>query len=245
MFKKKPKELANKSTGQVDSKNDIEPYKQPMVFLFDVEKTVVEKLKELRFNSFEGSFGSIIKVNNRNNEEKFLKLNHNYPANLHEFDIVLLDLTKNKSENYEPSQHQLINTSGNTAHALLSVYPEQLFDPRPLSINIISKDLNDLFEKKSVIIAFCGAEHTSEYQFVEITNHGARITGRETLSSFRFYQNLPGYKSRSGSKVKLPEKDSKLSPLFLKHLDNIDFETTFYHPTVWKDGKNQLSDKFS
>lgn len=147
MFKKKPKELANKSTGQVDSKNDIEPYKQPMVFLFDVEKTVVEKLKELRFNSFEGSFGSIIKVNNRNNEEKFLKLNHNYPANLHEFDIVLLDLTKNKSENYEPSQHQLINTSGNTAHALLSVYPEQLFDPRPLSINIISKDLNDLFEK--------------------------------------------------------------------------------------------------
>lgn len=244
MFKNKAKELANIDAKQAASNNDLEPYKQPMVFLFDVEEAVVETLKELRFNSFEGSFGSIIKVNNRNHEEKYLKLNHDYPANLHEFDIVMLDLTKNKSENYDPSQHQLINTSGNTAHALLSAYPEQVFDPRPLAINIVSKDLNDLFEKKSVIIAFCGSEHISEYQFVEITSRGASITGREKLSSFRFYQNLPGYKSRNGRKVKLPEKDSKLSPLFLKHLDNIDFETTFYHPTVWRDNKSQLSDDF-
>lgn len=106
MFKKKPKELANIDTKQAVRKNDLEPYKQPMVFLFDVEETVVERLKELRFNSFEGSFGSIIKVNNRNHEKKYLKLNHDYPANLHEFDIVVLDLTKNKSENYDPSQHQ-------------------------------------------------------------------------------------------------------------------------------------------
>jgi hypothetical protein len=117
-----------------------------MVFLFDVEKAVVETLRELRINNFEGSFGSRIKVNNRNHEEKFLKLNHDYPANLHEFDVVVLDLTKNNSENYDPSQHQLVNTSGNTAHALLSAYPEQIFDPRPLAINIISKDLNDLLD---------------------------------------------------------------------------------------------------
>ena len=244
MFKKKPKEHANVDTKQVVSKNNVEPYKQPMVFLFDVEEAVVETLKDLRFNSFEGSFGSIIQVNNRNHEEKYLKLNHDYPANLHEFDIVMLDMTKNKSENYDPSQHQLMNTSGNTAHALLSTYPEQVFDPRPLAINIVSKDLTDLFEKKSAIIAFCGSEHISEYQFVEITSRGASITGREKLSSFRFYQNLPSYKSRNGRKVKLPEKHSKLSPLFLKHLDNIDFETTFNHPTVWRDNKSQLSDNF-
>ncbi|WP_374964349.1 hypothetical protein [Spongiibacter tropicus] len=244
MFKKKPKEHGNMDTKQVVCKDDLEPYRQPMVFLFDVEEAVAEKLNELRINSYKGSFGSIIEVKNKNHEEKFLKLNYDYPANLHEFDVVMLDLTKNKSENYDPSQHQLNNTSGNTAHALLSRYPEQVFDPRPLSINIVSKDLNDLFEKKSVIIAFCGSEHVSEYQFVEITSRGASITGREELSSFRFYQNFPGYKSRSGRKVKLPEKESKLSPLFLKHLDNIHFETAYYHPTVWRDGKNQQADDF-
>lgn len=231
-------------TKQVISQDDLEPYKQPMVFLFDFEDEVVEKLKDLRINYYEGSFGATVKVNNKNHEEKFLKLNHDYPANLHEFDVVLLDLTNNHSENYDPSQHQLSNTSGGTAHALLSTYPEQIFDPRPLSINIVSRDLKDLFEKKSVIIAFCGSENISEYQFVEITRNGANITGREKLSNFRFYQNFPDYKSRNGKKVKLPEKESKLSSLFLKYLDSIDFETIFYHPTVWRDGKNQQIEGF-
>lgn len=244
MFKKKQEEHASINNKRGVSQNELEPYEQPMVFLFDAEKAVVETLKELRFNSFEGSFGSVIKVNNKNYEEKILKLNCDYPANLHEFDVVVLDLTKTKCETYDSSQHQLINTSGDTAHALLSAYPEQIFDPRPLAINMVSKDLNDLLEKNSVIIAFLGSEHVSKYQFVEISSRGASITGREELSGFRFYQDLPGYKSRSGRKVKLPEKDSKLSPIFRKYLDGIAYETIFYHPTVWRDNKSQLSDKF-
>jgi hypothetical protein len=244
MFNKKTKEDTSMETKQVASENTLEPYKQPMVFLFDFEEAVVEELTKLRINSFEGSFGATVKVNNKQHEQKFLKLNHDYPANLHEFDIVMLDLTNNKSENYDPSTHQLSNTSGNTAHALLSTYPEQIFDPRPLSINFVSKDLGDLFEKKSLIIAFCGSENISEYQFVEITGRGPDITGREKLSSFRFYQKFPSFKSRNGRKVKLPEKESKLSPLFLKHLDNIDFETVFYHPTIWENGKNQQIENF-
>jgi len=243
-FKKKTKEDASMDTMVVVSKDELEPYRQPMVFLFDFEKEVVGKLKELRINSYEGSFGSTVKVNNKNHEEKFLRLHHDYPANLHEFDVVMLDLTNNKSENYDPSLHQLKNTSGDTAHALLSTYPEQIFDPRPLSINIVSKDLNDLFVKKSIIIAFCGSVNTSEYQFVEITRRGASITSRKKYSNFSFYQDYPDYQSRHGKKVKLPEKESKLSPLFQKHLDNIDFETVFYHPTAWKDGKSQKIEDF-
>ena len=71
MFKKKQAEHANIDTKHVVSSNELEPYKQPMVFLFDAEEAVVETLKELRFNSFEGSFGSTIKVNNKNHEENF------------------------------------------------------------------------------------------------------------------------------------------------------------------------------
>ncbi len=244
MFKKKSKEDTSMDKKQVSSENVLEPYKQPMVFLFDFEEAILEELKKLRINSYKGSFGAKVKVNNKQFEQKFLKLNHDYPANLHEFDIVMLDLTNSQSENYDPIQHQLGNTSGNTAHALLSTYPEQIFDPRPLSINIVSKDLDDLFEKKSVIIAFCGSEDISEYQFVEITGHGSEITGREKFSNFSFYQNFPDFKPRNGRKVKLPEKDSKLSPLFLKHLDKINFEMIFYHPTIWIDNISKKFENF-
>lgn len=244
MFKNKTKEDTSMDTKQVVNENVLEPYKLPMVFLFDCEEAVAEELTKLRINNFKGSFGATVKVNNKQHEKKFLKLNHDYPANLHEFDIVMLDLTSFQSENYEPSKHQLGNTSGNTAHALLSTYPEQIFDPRPLSINLVSKDLDDLFEKKSVIIAFCGSENTSDYRYAEITERGADITGQEKLSSFSFYKKFPNFKSRNGKKVKLPEKESKLSPLFLKHLENIGFETVFYHPTIWKDGKNKQIESF-
>ena len=244
MLKKKQAKNVDIDIKQSVCSSELEPYKQPMVFLFDVEYTVFETLKKLRFNSFNGSFGSIVKVNNKKHEKKFLKLNYDYPANLHEFDIVMLDMTKNKTENYDPSQHELVNTSGNTAHALLSTYPEQVFDPRPLAIKIVSKDLNDLCEKKSVIIAFLGAIHISEFQFVEITNHGETVTSRENMSNSGFYQSFPAYKSRNGRKVKLPENDSMLSPLFQKHLDNINFETTFIHPLIWREGKSQRSEHF-
>lgn len=234
----------NQRAGVDVLKNPIEPHKKPMVFLFDFEESVVEKLKALRINCHEGSFGSIVKVNNKKHEEKILKPNYHHPANLHEFDIIMLDLTKNNFEDYTPSQHELINASGNTAHALLSTYPEQLFDPRPLSINTVSKDLNELLEKKSIIVAFCGSERTSEYKFVEITHRGASVTGKCEFSNFNFYEEFPSHKSRNGKKVKISQKKSTLSPLFTKYLDDIEFNTFFHHPVHWRDGEYQKLDNF-
>jgi hypothetical protein len=244
MFKKKQKKTNNEDLKLEDCNGVLEPHKQPMVFLFDFEEEVERKLEELRVNYSSGSFGATVNVENIRNDEKLLKLNHDYPSNLHEFDIVMLDLTANKSEKYDPSKHQLGNASGNTAHALLSTYPEQRFDPRPLSISLVSRDINEFCEKKSIVIAFCGAEYRAEYQFVEITDRGTRVTGSEPHSNFSFYNRFPGHRTRHGTKASPPQKESKLSPLFLKHIDKISYHTIFYHPTVWRDGKNQEVSEF-
>lgn len=244
MFKKIKQKTNNENVEVEATNSDLEPHKQPMIFLFDFEEEVERQLKELRLNYFTGSFGATVKVENKRHEEKLLKLNYDYPSNLHEFDIVMLDLTSNKAEDFDPGQHQLGNTTGNKAHALLSTYPEQIFDPRPLSICLVSRDLNELFEKKSIMIVFCGAQNKAEYQFVEITGRGASIASRESYSNFSFYNLFPGCKDRHGRKATLPQKESKLSPLFLKHLERISYYTVFYHPIVWKDGKNQKSDDF-
>lgn len=244
MFKKLKSKTKDEFIEMEVTEESLEPHKHPMIFLFDFEEDVEQQLKKLRFNYFTGSFGATIKVDNERHEEKLLKLNHDYPSNLHEYDVVMLDLTSNKSESFEPSQHCLTNTTGNTAHALLSTYPEQVFDPRPFSINFISRDINELTEKKSIIIAFCGGQNTSKYQLVEITNRGPNVTGSKSYSNFSFYDQFPGYKDRHGRKTNLPNKESKLSPLFEKHLGKIEYQTVFYHPTVWKDKKNQKSDNF-
>jgi len=226
------------------SKPAKEPHKHPMICLFDIEKDVEDELKKLNFNYINASFGSTVKVSNKRNEEKLMKLNHEYPSNLHEFDVVMMDMTNSKSEDFDASQHSLNNTTGNKAHALLSTFPEQVFDPRQFSIHIVSREINELAGKKSIVIAFFGAEITSEYQFVEITAHGPRVTDMNLYSNSTFYNGFPGCSSRHGRKVKTPEKGSKLAPLFNKHVDGIEYQSTFYHPNIWKDGKNQKDNNF-
>ena len=221
-----------------------EPHKHPMICLFDIEKEVENELEKLNFNYRTASFGSTVKVSNTRHEEKLMKLNHEYPNNLHEFDVVMMDMTSPKSEDFDASQHSLDDTTGNIAHALLSTFPEQVFDPRQFSIHIVSKQINELAGKKSIVIAFFGSEISTKYQFVEITARGPRVTDMNSYSNSSFYGGFPGSNSRHGRKVKTPEKGSKLDPLFNKHLDGIEYRSTFYHPSVWKDNKNQKDNNF-
>jgi hypothetical protein len=245
MFKKKQKET-NAEELKLDEKDtDLEPHNKPMVFLFDFEEEVEKRLKELRINYHSGSFGATVKVANKIHDKKYLTLNHDYPPNLHEFDVVMLDLTTNKTENYDPAQHPLSNISGGTAHALLSTFPEQTFDPRPLSINLVSSDINEFSEKKSIVVAFCGRESSAEYDFVQITDAGTSVTRKQkNYSNFSFYEHFPSFTARYGVKTSLPEKESKLTPLFSSYLDKISYQTVFNHPTIWKDGRYQKSDNF-
>jgi len=221
-----------------------EPYKHPMICLFDFEEDVEKEIKELRFNYVTASFGATVKVENQQYEEKLLKLNHDYPSNLHEFDIVMMDMTVEKSEEFDAKLHSLSKTSGNKAYALLSAYPEQVFDPRPFAINIVSKEINELAEKKAIVITFCGSAISFEYQFVEITARGASVTDRNRYLNHAFYDGFPGSKNRHGRKVVLPEKGSKLYPLLNQHVGGIEYRSVFNHPDVWLDGEYQKDKNF-
>jgi hypothetical protein len=244
MFKRQKSKIKEDTLEEEVPKEAKEPHKHPMICLFDIEKDVENELKKLNFNYVNASFGSTVKVSNKRHEEKLMKLNHEYPNNLHEFDVVMIDMTNPKSEDFDARQHSLNNTTGNKAHALLSAYPEQVFDPRQFSIHIVSKQIKELAGKKSIVIAFFGSEVSSEYQFVEITAHGPRVSNTASYSNSTFYGGFPGFNSRHGRKVKTPEKGSKLDPLFSKYLDGIEYRSIFFHPTVWKDSKSQKDNNF-
>lgn len=238
----------NKAQAQVlelaDNIELLEPHKHPTICLFDLNGEVEKELVKLRFNCVAGSFGAKVEVNNAQNEKKFMKLNYDYPSNLHEFDVVMLDMTNSTTEKFDPSQHNLENTTGAKARAILSQYPEQIFDPRPISVNIIAREINELISKKSILIAFCGSENNAEYQFVEITSRGYHIAESSSRSNFTFYKDFPPHGKRHGKKVALPEGGSKFLPLFEKHLNGIEYSTIFSHPTVWKDNKRSKVENF-
>ena len=220
-----------------------EMHQHPMIFLFDFHDDIQQELERLKFNCVKGSFGSSIRVNNKQYAEKLMKLNHDYPKNLHEFDIVMLDMTGNKTEDFSPDDHSLDNNKGSKAHALLSRFPEQVFDPRPFSVNMVSHEIKEIIKKKSIVIAFCGQENTADYEFVEITSRGSEITGKGSYSNLNFYGGVASSTKKHGHKSAIT-KANKISPIFEKYLNGIEYSNVFSHPTIWKDGKNQKSEDF-
>jgi hypothetical protein len=205
---------------------------------------VHDELSKLGFNCHRGTLGSQIRVNNARHEEKLLRLNLDYPSNLHEFDILLLDLTKCNTEAFDPKKHSPNLTTGKKAHALLSQYPEQFFNPVPFSVNIISKQINELSSKPSIVVAFCTSETVVDYEFVEITPSGAHVTGQQSYSDLNFYGKTPSREHRSGKRVSLPPTDVKTSSLLSKYINSIEYGTVFYHPKVWDGSKNQNDSNF-
>ncbi len=223
---------------------DTPLHETPMVCLFDCAEETENELRKLKFSSFSGSLGAEIEVNNAARETKLLRLNRNSPDNLHEYDVVVLDFTNKKRKKYEPNEHDLGNVSGSKAYAFISRYPEQIFNPIPYSVFLISREIAELASKKSIVIAFLESEDEVEYDLIEITPRGNNSAGRKTLSSLNFYHSIPSHSYRNGRKVLIPKGRSKLSALLEKHLDNIEYNVVFNHPTKWIDNEYQNAPNF-
>ncbi len=238
MFKTKKKKdtLGTIKDAQVQSAS---PHERPLICLFDTDDDVSKLLSSNLFKHEVASTGTCVKVpNNERHSEHFLLLNYRIPANLHEFDIVIFDMTREKSIEYKDNDHSIDRTKDKKAHALLCKYPQTIFDPRPLSIYVIAKEIAEILKKESVVICFSPQEESVSYQFVEINDRYANVTSEKEYSNLDFYSGLPSSKNKSGNKIKLPESETKLSPLLEKYLDGSTYNIVFSHPTEWKDGKN-------
>jgi hypothetical protein len=214
-------------------------HEHPMVCLIDCSEAVKQELNKLRFNCFFGTFGSEVEVSNKHNEEKLIKPNLDFPKNLHEYDILLLDFTHRSREKYDPKHHYCLDNimGGTTANALLSHYPEQIFDPVPFSVNSVFSDINDLTNKNSIIIVFCDHESKADYKLVEINHRQTSIIDEFSFSSMYFYQDVPDRQERHGKKMSVPGDGSKLSPLLQKYLGASEYGLVFIHPNILENNK--------
>lgn len=223
----------------------IDAYDKPLICLFDADDNVKATLQASKFQFEVATTGACVKVpNNRANDEHFLNLNYDAPENLHEFDIVIFDMSNENLIEYNNEAFDKKKTKGKQIHALLSRFPQKIFDPRPLSIHVISKEIEELLKKPSILIQFCSREELIHYQLVEINHYDYNITGEYSYSNLDFYSEYPSRNLKSGKKLKLSEKETKLSPLLGKYIAKSKYEMTFYHPTKWNGGKNDKIETF-
>lgn len=113
---------------------------KPQICLIDIEDEIKNNLTKKGLNVKSGTLGKAIQVPNEDNysskSHKCLS-NLSFPPNLHEYEIIVLDLENNELIPYNIDQHSKKYIQGSSDDFFLSQYPENLFDPRPYGSYIL------------------------------------------------------------------------------------------------------------
>ncbi len=234
LFKTKTLKESESEMNETKEKNDLEINERPRICCIDIEEDVIEYLRNSGFNLYSGTLGSRIKVpNNRQHENHQVILNYDFPANIHEYDIFLIDLNNSKIIDYKQEDHFRENHTGKSVISLLSSYPETIFDPRPLSSAILEKQLSLIGSRRHIIITFSTESYEIEYETIKITEGSARRNGSEKYHIYSFTGSVPLLEAKYGKEMIIEDMRQDLKNVLEKSLKDASYHQTFHHPTTW------------
>lgn len=225
IMKNEPKAEAVKSIP-----NDV-----PMICTFDLEREAVELLEKNLFNCVTGSLGGVMEVpNTQRDSQHLLQAQHLIPENLHEFDISIVDLGCKNRVAYSRNEHlDLKHVGANVTYALLSQFPQHVFDFKPFGVNALRTRLEDFLSKGSILIIFSDSKNIVDYQLVKIASNGNTYDDRLNHSNMNFYNDFPKAINRKGTRVKPVESSLGLTELVLKYMQEGEYSVVFEHPEHW------------
>jgi len=215
---------------------------KPQILGLDLSPKAIKLLEEKKFNVYKGSLGKVIDTENKKHEHKYCLLNHDFPTNIHEFDVVIADLSHLTQIKYDPKDHtkSINKTSDNTY--LLCEYPQTVFDPRGLSSHFLASGIRDLFKREVLIIVFQNENEVINYVLAtENGNRPYRIEN-QSHSLYSFLPEAPVLSNKSGKETKVASiEDTDLFRFLNKFNLEFTYDVIFKHPTVWKD-ENKIKD---
>lgn len=239
LFDKKTKSGDSEPKQSEDNLRVIEINERPRICCIDIQKEVENSLKSVGFNIYSGTPGSKIEVPNstrRDNHQVLLYFN--FPSNLHEYDIIILDLDYSDTIPYKNEEHVKIKHTGKSSISLLSSYPETLFNPRPLSSLILKNKLHQIGNRPHMILAFTAADYETEYETVKITEGYSERQGIEKHGIYSFVNYCPLSEPKYGKEITVCNINEDLRNLLESLKPQTIYNQTFHHPTNWENGKN-------
>jgi len=241
--KENPREVLAESKTQSNEDESSQPHFQarPRICLIDVEEKICESFRSSGFNCFVGTLGSIVEVPNQDRRDAHPCLvTYKFPQNIHEYEIVIIDLQNKTRIPYRPQDHQHSGLRGQKQPIFLSSFPETLFDPRAFSSLILGKNLSALLQGESLLIVFAAENEAVEYFPGYITANGFEKLNTEIHGIYDFIHDLPANENIAGEDTKVVIDDhTDLERLLQAHNSESTYQIIFHHPTHW-DGNRRI-----
>jgi hypothetical protein len=243
--------LFGENKSKVEIKNteqkgdDIKVTERPRICCVDLSDDTIEALKKSGANVHSGTLGSKIKIPNSHRREQHQVLpNFEFPSNLHEFDIIIIDLNNFKTIEYKPEDHVREVHTGKTSVSFLSCYPETLFDPRPMGSYILGTQLSKITNREFLVIAFTCSSYEIDYETVEINEGYAERKGTQRLNIYSFWDYVPTSVQKFGKELTVQNVHADFQSLLEKYKSGVDYNQTFHHPTRWTNNGSEHDERY-
>ena len=215
----------------------------PRILLFDSEEPDSSLLCSRGFNCTCGTLGKQVEVPNKSrNDEHICLCNYDFPPNLHEFDILVVNLQNVETVPYDPSDHLHTYVRGKDTFAIRSRYPQTIFDPRSFSGAILASGLSGFTNKSAIIIVFATRKEEMSYDFVRITERGIVSHSESTYDTYSFIQGLrfPSSTNVFGKETHVaPSISTDFQRLLARHNKEAIYHIIFEHDTEWDSRKQK------
>lgn len=219
-----------------DNSSKIDIKEKPKICAIDLDQEIVDALKDKGLQCFSGTLGSQVKVPNLSGRDTHpCLLNFDFPPNLHEYDIVIVDLQARNPIEYDESEHKHLSSKGSEQPVFLSSYPETIFDPRPISASFLKEELTELFKKETLIIVFSAPEEVVQYHFVSLTRRGYEEQETFKHSLYELLPCVQRVRNKNGRNIVISDdiKRQELRNIFSKYIKKFIYQAVFKHPTEW------------
>jgi hypothetical protein len=221
------------------TENNVDIIERPRICCLDLDDDVISALEKSGANIYNGSLGSKVRVQNTSaNIKHNVLLNHNFPPNIQEYDIFLMDLNNYKTVDYDKDAHTKKTHTGKSSCYFLSTYPETLFDPLPFSSHMLGAQLEQIRDRQILIVVFSSKQYNVKYQAISIEEGGNSRTNMGEYNIYSFWQYIPFSEVRHGEEITLGSMRDDFKSLLEKNLKGATYNQTFFHPTIRKDGED-------
>lgn len=215
------------------------------VLCVDMEQDIIEFLKSESLEVYNGSLGPIIDA--RNFESNWdilpLKLDLNIPDNLHEYSVIIEDLSAHRETiTYDYTKNNVkgkFYDAEDNFRCLCLKRPQNIFDPVPFGTAFID---NSLKHKEDFLIKILFQAKKYEVRYYQMNSNYYRSKFFGRFSNYQYVNNFT-LNAKCGDCV-IVANNKLAKTLFADLIDQISYVQTFFHSYHYDtDGITRINNK--
>lgn len=195
----------------------------------NISSCIVEYLKE-EHSVYDGCLGNKIDLTYLSNGSHYLLPTHNFPSNIQEYDVFVIDLAKKKPILYDKQNHTRQYVGDGYNMYFRSQSNQTIFDTTPFGAFLLKENLIRNRTKAPIVIIFQEEKQESVYTFVDkLSAVSYTEKGVEKYSNYNFTDSLPLSTIQHGHQVS--RADNNLAKILFNGIeDKLQYNQLFCHP---------------